>query len=376
MMKGRSQERKAHVASAIVRDGRGTLGAVRLIGDGAAGPRQRDPGAGGESTGERSTSAEKDSDRPPGPGRRRDRDTVTLIHPRRRLGALGQVRGRGPVRAVAVQGRIQAGSRLDLGGRRPGGRVGSGRAGADRRKVSLAGDRSRVEVEDAGGRIRRQAGIGQAEIGRAFQEPDRVVRLGKLVNSRGFSDAEPGIEPDTREERARGFSGTCPESLGLRRMPTNPGLSATAATRAQTPVFRAILVPTNPADINLQTDTVRGGFSAGREHRPRASSARSTTREDPRRRVASRRFGGRQGGYLPTGWGRDLATHAILVRRFSLVDGTRAPVAVFQPLRVTLVARVAARGNMPTRGERRAGPRRPEPDLRATKVTPRGGLGR
>ena len=39
-------------------------------------------------------------------------------------------------------------------------------------------------------------------------------------------------------------------------------------------------------------------------------------------------------------------------------------------------ARVAARGNMPTRGERGAGPRRPEPDLRATKGTPRGGLGR
>ena len=155
MMKGRSQERKPHVAPAIARDGRGTLGAVRLIGDGAAGPRQRDPGAGGESTGERSTSAEKDSDRPPGPGRRRDRGTVTLIHPRRRLGALGRVRGRGPVRAVAVQGRIQAGSRLDLGVRRPGGRAGSGRTGADRRKVNLARDRSRVEVEDAGGRIRR-----------------------------------------------------------------------------------------------------------------------------------------------------------------------------------------------------------------------------
>ena len=132
MMKGRSQERKAHVAYETGRDGRGTLGAVRLIGDGAAGPRQRDPGAGGESTGERSTSAEKDSYRPRGPGRRRDRDTVTLIHPRRRLGALGRVRGRGPVRAVAVQGRIQAGSRLDLGGRRPGGRAGSGRAGPAR----------------------------------------------------------------------------------------------------------------------------------------------------------------------------------------------------------------------------------------------------
>ena len=126
------------------------------------------------------------------------------------------------------------------------------------------------------------------------------------------------------------------------------------------PRFRAILVPTNPADINLQTDTVRGSFSAGREHRPRASSARSPTREHPRWRVARRCFGGCQGGYPPTGWGRDLATHAILVRRFSLVDGSRAPVAVFQP----------------RRGEWRAGPRCPEPDLRASKVTPRGGLGR
>ena len=53
-----------------------------------------------------------------------------------------------------------------------------------------------------------------------------------------------------------------------------------------------------------------------------------------------------------------------------------APVAVFQLLRVTLVARVAARGNVPTRGERRVGPGRPEPVLRANKVTPRGGLGR
>ena len=59
--------------------------------------------------------------------------------------------------------------------------------------------------------------------------------------------------------------------------------------------------PENPADIFLRKDAVRSGFSGGREHHPRASSARSTTREHPHWRVASRRFGGCHGGYPLTG---------------------------------------------------------------------------
>ena len=60
--------------------------------------------------------------------------------------------------------------------------------------------------------------------------------------------------------------------------------------------------PDKPAEIFLRKDAVRSGFSEGRVHRPRASSAGSATREHPRRRVARRRAGGRQGGYPPAGW--------------------------------------------------------------------------
>ena len=99
--------------------------------------------------------------------------------------------------------------------------------------------------------------------------------------------------------------------------------------------------------------------------------------------VVTRADGSRVGAMAAAKWdiyllgGVEISRHT----RFSCViplpsPALGAPVAVFQLLRVTLVARVAARGNMPTRGERRVGPRRREPDLRADKVTPCGGLGR